>query len=105
MPDWIIYLMIFCGAALMIYNIYGFIHFARYFRRRRSLAKNPTIVYIPIVLLVLFFLGYVGVGIFGRPDILVAGILFGGSVFVFVIYKLLMGITKQVLEAEHLEEF
>lgn len=103
MPDWIIYLMIFCGAALMIYNIYGFIHFARYFRRRRSLAKNPTIVYIPIVLLVLFFLGYVGVGIFGRPDILVAGILFGGSVFVFVIYKLLMGITKQVLEAEHLE--
>ncbi len=32
-----------------------------------------------------------------------AGILFGGSVFVFVMYRLLIGITQQNLEGEQLE--
>ena len=98
----IIYGMVFCGAALMVFNIYGFVSFARYVRREQAIGREIGILDIPIVLLVLFLLGYLAVGIFGNPDLIVAGILFGGSVFVFIIYKLLNGITQRIIESEKL---
>lgn len=100
---WVIYGMVFLGAALMIYNIYGFIRFAVFVRGQKSWKRNALILYIPIILLVFFFLGYVAVGAFGKPDLITAGILFGGSVFVFIIYKLLNSITNQIMENERLE--
>ena len=103
MLTWIIYGMVFCGAALMIYNIYGFIRFALFVRGQKSWKRNNLILYVPIILLIFFFLGYVAVGAFGNPDLITAGILFGGSVFVFIIYKLLNSITNQILESERLE--
>ena len=99
----VIYAMVFCGAALMVYNIYGFIHFAAGLRKQTAFEKEYGILYIPIILLILFLLGYLAVGIFGSPDLIVAGILFGGSIFVFIIYKLLNGITQRILERKELE--
>jgi len=99
----IIYAMVFCGAALMVYNIYSFIRFALFVRKQKSWKSNNLILYIPIILLVLFFLGYVAVGALGKPDLITAGILFGGSVFVFIIYQLLHNITNQIIENERLE--
>ncbi|MBO4913746.1 MAG: response regulator [Oscillospiraceae bacterium] len=99
----IVYLMIYAGSALMVYNIIGFVRFARYIKQLRSWKRGNGILYFPIVLLVLFLLGYLAVGIFGKPDLIVAGILFGGSVFVFIMYKLLSGIIQRILESEQIE--
>ncbi len=103
--QWAIYGMVYLGSALMVYNVYAFIRFAlkiRVIQTQRKLGKESKILYIPIVLLVLFLLGYLAVGIFGEPDLIVSGILFGGSIFVFVIYLLLSRITQQIMEGESL---
>ena len=100
--DIIVYGMVYLGSALMIHNIYGFIRFARYIKSH-SKWDNSAILYIPIVLLALFLIGYVAVGVFGNPDLIVSGILFGGSIFVFIMYRLLTRITKRIVESERLE--
>ena len=101
--NWLIYGMVYLGSFLMIYNIYSFIQYARHLQEKTDWGKEQTVLYIPIILLILFFLGYVAVGIFGKPDIIISSILFGGSIFVFVIAKLLRFITDRVQENEHLE--
>jgi len=103
MAQWLIRGMVFLGSLLMVYNIYSFVRFARYVKKLDSWNANDRILYVPIILLVGFLLGYLAVGLFGKPDLIMAGILFGGSVFVFVIYKLLNGITQRIVEREHLE--
>ncbi len=101
--QWLIYSMVYLGSALMVYNIYGFIRFARYVRNLRSWNRENHILYIPIILLVCFLIGYLVVGIFGQPDLVIAGILFGGSIFVFIMYKLLTSIIQKVVENERLQ--
>ena len=100
MLRWLIYLMVYLGSAIMIYNICGFFRFARFIKQLRAWKGNYGILYIPIALLIFFLLGYLAVGIFGHPDMIVAGILFGGSVFVFIMYKLLSSITQRIVESE-----
>ena len=94
---------VYLGSALMIYNIYGFVRYASYLKGRKNWGKENTILHIPVILVILFFLGYLGVGMFGKPDLLVAGLLFGGSIFVFVMYLLLNIVTKRIIESEQLE--
>lgn len=101
--QYVIYGLIYLGSALMVYNIWGFIRFARQMKARDVWKKANTLLYVPIVLLTLFLAGYLAVGIFGKPDIIVSGILSGGSVFVFVMYLLLVRITRQIMESEQLE--
>ena len=96
-------LLIYLGSALMVYNIYGFVRFARYVRRLRSWNAGTAILNVPIVLLVFFLIGYLAVGFIGKPDLIMAGILFGGSIFVFIMYRLLSGITQRIVESEKLE--
>lgn len=97
------YGMVFGGAALMVYNIYSFVRFARYVRGQKSWKQDSKLLYVPIVLLVLFLSGYLVVGAFGEPNLVVGGILFGGSIFVFIMYKLLNNITSQIMENERRE--
>lgn len=101
--QWLIYGMVYLGSLLMVRNIYGFVQFARYIKERKNWGKEIRILYIPIFLLVMFLLGYLGIGIFGKPDLLVACILFGGSVFVFIMYYLLSRITRRIIKAERLQ--
>ena len=101
--DFLIYGMIFLGSALMVFNIGGFLRFARQLRARERWEQRNAILYFPIGLLVAFLLGYLGVGFFGKPDLLVSGILFGGSVFVYVMYRFLTNITRHIAERERLE--
>ena len=103
MVRWIIYGMVYLGSILMVYNIYGFIRFARYIKGLQISIGDYGILQIPIVLLVIFLLGYLAVGFIGHPDLIVSGILFGGSIFVFVMYRLLNGITLRILESEKKE--
>ena len=97
-----IYALVFLGSVLMIFNIYGFVQFALYVKGLESQKSKNSILYIPIVLLVLFLLGYLAVGILGKPDLIVAGILFGGSIFVYIMYKLLYSITRQIVVSEQM---
>lgn len=103
MIQWAIYGLVYLGSLLMIQNICGFVRFARYIRKLKTWRGSNAILHLPIILLVLFLLGYLAVGVFGQPDMIVAGILFGGSVFVFAMYKLLNGITQRILESEQTE--
>ncbi len=103
MLNTLIYGLVFLGAALMVYNICGFFSFAAYVRSRKIFQEKYAILHVPVILLILFLLGYIAVGLFGKPDLIVAGILFGGSVFVFIIYKLLNIITQRIIEGEAME--
>ena len=99
----IVYALVYLGSALMVYNIYGFIRFARTVRKQKTWDGNDHVLFIPVVLLILFLLGYLIVGFFGDPDLIIAGILFGGSVFVFVMYRMLVSVMRRVLAHEQTE--
>ena len=101
--QWLIQGLIFLGSALMVYNICGFVRYARDIRGKEKWGSEMRILHVPIILLVLFLLGYLAVGLFGNPDLIMAGILFGGSIFVFIIYRLIDRITQRIMESEHLE--
>ncbi len=103
MINWIIYSLVYLGSLLMVYNICGFVRYARRISSLKNWGGKNRILNIPIVLLVLFLLGYLAVGLFGEPDLVIAGILFGGSIFVFVMYRMLNGITDRILENEKVE--
>ena len=103
MPQWLVYGMVYSGAVLMAYNIYCFVSFARDIGKMKAWEKGAYILFLPVVLLALFFLGYLAIGLIGKPDWIVAGILFGGSVFVFVMYRLLDRITQRIIESKQLE--
>ena len=99
----LIYGMVYLGSALMLYNICQYIRFSRHIRERGDWKQEQGTLNLPIVLLVLFLCGYLGVGIFGSPDILVSAILFGGSIFVAVILRVIQRIAEHIQENEQLE--
>ncbi len=102
----LIYGMVFAGSALMVFNIVGFVRYAistKKLLNGKDGDKSYGILYFPIVLLVMFLLGYLAVGIFGKPDLIVSGILFGGSIFVFIMYLFINRLTKKIVEKEQLE--
>ena len=103
MVRWLIYTMVYLGSALMVYNIYCFVRFTRYVHQIRTWGSDDRLLYLPVVLLVLFLAGYLTIGLFGHPDVVVAAILFSGSVFVQVMYRLLNGITHRVVQSERME--
>ena len=98
----LIYGMIYLGSGLMVYNILSFVRFSRHIRERGNWAQERRILSLPLVLLVFFLFGYLWVGFFGRPSLLIAGILFGGSVFVFLMELLIQRIADRIQENEHL---
>ena len=87
----VIYAMISAGALLMVLNVISFLFFIRSIsdvisgNRRR----DKVWAYIALVLLSFFLVGYILVAVFGNPDMLMAMILFGGSVFVFIVNYLM----------------
>ena len=103
MLSWVCYAMVFLGAGLMVYNIYGFISFTRSIRGENNWQSESTILYAPTILLVMFLIGYLIVGFFGNPDIVIAGILFFGSVFVYIMYRYLRHISNHIETSKQLE--
>ena len=99
----LIYGMIYLGSALMLYNICRYTAFSRSIRERGDWREERGTLNLPIVLLILFLCGYLGVGIFGNPDLLVSAILFGGSIFVAVILQVIRRIASRIQENEQLE--
>ena len=103
MKNVFLYLMIYAGSALMAYNIYRYVCFSRDVRKRGNWDQEQRLFNLPILLLILFFIGYLIVGVFGKPDLVMAGILFGGSIFVFVMLLLIRRTFDRIQENEQLE--
>ncbi len=93
-------IMILLGSALMVYNISRWFGFAKKMRWIDRSTRVHRALYLPAVLLISFLLGYLGVAIFGRPELLVALILFGGSIFVFIILRVLYFIVDKVMTSQ-----
>ena len=98
-----IYAMVYLGSALMVYNVYRYIRYEREISARGDWERERRILHLPIFLLVMFLLGYLAVGIFGNPDLIISGILFGGSIFVAVMVYLMQRISDRIFENEKIK--
>ena len=103
MEKTLIYVLIIAGTVLMGWNIFNCIRFTLHLRSSGSWKKERPVLIIPVVLLSLFFAGYIAVGLFGRPDLVIAWILFGGSIYVAVNQYIMRRITDMIRRNEHLE--
>ncbi len=83
--------LIIIGSIIMVGNIIAYIRFIRTSSDVMLSGKHGELIWenIGLGLLVFFLLGYLGVAFFGKPDYLVAGILFFGAVFVSLTLVLL----------------
>ena len=93
-------ILIYAGSAMMVYNIMRYIGFIRRMSWMENSDQNRLALHTPLVLLILFLLGYLAIGLFGKPDMVVALILFGGSLFVLIILGILYYIVDRVQEKE-----
>jgi len=100
----IVITMIMLGSIIMIGNIAAYAVFIRNSTDIMMSGKHRENFWekIGLLLLVFFLVGYIGVAIFGRPDLLTAGILFFGSIFVslalLLLYHLVNTLTDRSIE-------
>ena len=48
--NWLIYGMVYLGSALMVYNVYSYIQYAKHLQEKKDWGKERSILYIPIFL-------------------------------------------------------
>ncbi len=87
----VIYGMITLGALIMVLNIINYLRFMRSTRDvlSGSRLRDKVLARTGLVLITFFLIGYILVAAFGKPDLLMSMILFGGSVFVFIVNLLM----------------
>lgn len=83
--------MIVLGSIIMVGNIAAYIRFIRNSTdiMLSGKHKEPLWEKLGLVLLIFFLIGYLGVAFWGKPDLLMAGILFFGAVFVSLVLILM----------------
>ena len=98
--DYLIYGMIILGAGLMVYNVISYLLFIKSTRDVLSGSKRSDKIWAhtALVLLSFFLLGYIYVAVFGSPDLMVAMILFGGSIFVSIVNSLMAKLLQTAKE-------
>ena len=92
--------MIYLGSALMVYNIIHYYMFIRKMKSTGVLEMRRFDLYLPFFLLLFFLIGYLVTGILGSPTLVMAGILFGGSIFVFIILNVMINIIGYIQNEE-----
>ena len=93
-------IMIVCGSAIMVSNIYRYMKFMKN-DTDVMLARKENNSYMEItalILLIFFLIGYIGIGLFSDKDILISSILIGGSIFVSIILSLIFHLVDTVKE-------
>ena len=94
--------MIFSGSTLMVYNI---VRYAAFLKRSTGLEKESSrspLLIVPLLLLVFFLVGYVVVGFSGIANLMMASILLGGSIFVFLLLTVMFSIVRHIRETDDL---
>ena len=96
--DAVIHTLIYLGAAVMLFDIVRYILFLRGTRDVLSYGSKRDSVWrgVGLALLIFFLLGYLFVGIFTEPNLMVALILFFGSIFVSIMLILMFKLLKTV---------
>ena len=92
--------MIYAGSALMVYNI---IRYGGFVKTRGGLERNSRsigLLIVPLLLLIFFLIGYIAVGVSGIADLMVAAILLGGSIFVFLLLAVMFSIIAHIRETD-----
>ncbi len=90
--------MIIAGALLMQWNIIRYAFFLSGMSDVISAGdkKSTALRAVGLVLLIFFLLGYVFTALFGSPDLMMGGILFGGSIFVWIVLNIMFNLTDVV---------
>lgn len=90
--------MIIAGALLMQWNIIRYALFLGGMNDVISAGdkKSTALRVSGLVLLIFFLLGYLFTAIFGSPDLMMGGILFGGSIFVWIVLNIMFNLTDVV---------
>lgn len=96
-----VYFMIAAGSLIMVVNIVRYIRFMHSSSDAMMSGKHGSkgLIWwerLGLVLLVFFLLGYIGVAVLGNPDLLTAGILFGGSIFVMLMLQFIFLLTESI---------
>ena len=96
----LIMVMIIAGAMLMIVNICRYIGFLRSTRDVLLIGKKRDIFWknLALILLLFFLIGYLFVGFFSEPDMMMAAILLFGSVFVAIVETLMFRLLDTARE-------
>lgn len=95
-------IMVFVGVGIMTVNIVLYFLFMRRIRNIKSIKNKEILLYFPFLLLVFFLIGYILVGALGNPNVIMSAILFGGSIYVFVLIIALNSIISRILESDKL---
>ena len=95
----LINIMIYAGSALMIYNIVRYAAFVKNSRDLEQSGKSGMLI-VPLLLLIFFLIGYVGVAISGIANLLMAAILLGGSIFVFLLLTVMYNIIGHIRDTD-----
>ena len=96
----LIYAMITVGVVIMVTNIYRYHLFMQSLRDVLSSGHDKDSFWkrLAMLLLIFFLCGYIFIGFFSHPDLMMAGVLFGGSVFVAIMLTLLFHLVQTVKE-------
>ena len=94
----IIKVMIFLGSALMVMNIIRFAAFMAHLNDVISSgnAKTTFSLFTGLFLLVFFLCGYLFTAFLGNPDLVMGGILFGGSIFVAIVLEIMFRLCSNI---------
>lgn len=98
----LIAIMIFLGSILMVYNI---VRYFLFIKKNHDLDNQSGLkgsLIIPLVLLIFFLIGYVSIGIAGYATLMVASILLGGSIFVFLFLIVMIKVVNHVRNTEEI---
>ncbi len=94
----LIYSMIGVGIVVMVTNIYRYVRFMK--KMNDILSANAPHDRLwkqcGLWLLVFFLFGYIAIGLFSRPDLMMASVLFGGSFFVMIVLTLMFNLIASV---------
>ena len=96
----IITVLILVGSLLMIYNICRYGAFVKKNVELERQGKKKTLLFLPLLLLIFFLVGYLVAGATGIANLLIASILFGGSVFVFMLIWVMYSIVGRLWETD-----
>lgn len=97
---YLMYVLIALGAAMMVTNIYRYIYFLHEMRDVLSAGRRRDRIwkYVALVLLFFFLIGYVAITFTQEPSMILALILFGGSLFVCIVLTLMRNLLNTAKE-------
>ncbi len=98
------YILVYAGSALMVYNIIRYGMFVKSSAGLEKQNRRTGLLIIPLLLLIFFLVGYLVVGITGLAELslIIPLILFGGSVFVFMLLTVMFTIISHIRETDRI---